>query len=445
MRPCIFVTITAGILVLILGVHPAWAIQQTNLLPEVQPVNWSGFSAEMVDDADAYRPWYPNGPRHSLSYYLGHLHQLANAVRVEDPHRGFIELSVWRGPEENVPQGARIMENVTSLAWFYTKKESWNPYYGDEALRSRLEAAIQYWVNLQYPEGEFAHLPNYRSLAATAFAAKFMGETVVLLKDGPPIDPHLLQRLRQSLRKAIMQVFQNEKMWGRGLKVSNQYQNAFAGALAYLQVYADDEMETAVERRMRMAVQGMVSPAGYMYENYGPDWGYYFGTHLSNIHMIWHYGHSRPLRNSQTAEPAKTFGDLVKDEFERTVGWLSYNAVLQPDGDVFFLNCAIETRQSMAVLERIETPLAEAVPLARAFNVSKEEQQQRLAWSRQELKRDWGGPPPLAVGQFMGYSPYAFLHRHHAVWYPSEKQQGEARLQLPYMAEIGRASWRERV
>src|SRR5688500_18878566 len=54
-----------------------------------------------------------------LPYYLAHFHRLANAVRMSGEDRGFIDLPVWRRPEDNRPYNARIMENLTSLAYFY--------------------------------------------------------------------------------------------------------------------------------------------------------------------------------------------------------------------------------------------------------------------------------------------------------------------------------------
>lgn len=56
---------------------------------------------------------------------------------------------------------------------------------------------------------------------------------------------------------------------------------------------------------------------GYFYEKDGPDWGYFLGTHHSDIHAAWHYAHN--------TDRAKYF--IEKEE--RWYDWLSYNAVYE--------------------------------------------------------------------------------------------------------------------
>ncbi len=405
----------------------------------VDPVDWSAISPDMVRDADLINPHpWAQGLSHSMAYYLGHFHRLANAVRTEDPYRGFIDLHVWRGGRDQArrlqrPYNARIMENILSLVWFYTKDDPWNPYYADTAVRQRLEMAMRFWISRQNIDGRFSEYgENQWNLAATAFAAKFMGEALVLLHAGPPLDADLYQQVRASVRTAIMHTLESRGFWGHGRRYTNQYTNVFAGALAYLHIYEDEEMEAALERRMRLALEEFSSPAGYMYEREGPDWSYFFGTHHSNVHMMWHYGRERPLIDGGGKE---TFGDIVRREYEDTTEWLAYNAVSQPDGKSFLLNRAIETRGRRASFERIETPLSEVVPLARAFSVTEEEQRQRLKRDRRQLEREWGSPPSLETGTHMGFSPYVFLHLDHAIWFPTEEQREQALSQLPYIAE----------
>ncbi len=75
----------------------------------VAPVDWSAISPDMVRDADVHNP----ALRYSMAYYLGHFHRLANAVRTNDPNRGFIDLHVWRGSgNQQRPHNARVMENM---------------------------------------------------------------------------------------------------------------------------------------------------------------------------------------------------------------------------------------------------------------------------------------------------------------------------------------------
>ncbi len=435
-------------------------VELREALPLVDPVDWSDISPDMVDDEDAYyyhqRPHqWAAGLEHSLAYYLGHFHRVANAVREEEPNRGFIDLHVWRH-RPFATYNARIMESILSLAWFYTKDAPWNPYYADEALRLRLEAAMLFWIDIQHEDGAFSEYGAGRwNLPATAFATKFIGEAMVLLEDGPPIDSTIHQKMRDSWRKAIMRTF--ESWWEGGRRFTNQYTNAFAGALAYLYLYEDEEMEAKLQERMKAAADEFVSPAGYMYERDGPDWGYYFGTHHSNVQMIWHYGRdlelikpeegkgdaesefsgetpTEGLENKTVEDVWETFGDIQKEEYKHNTEWLTYNAVPQPDRGPFYLNRTVETRTRMQAFKRVETPLAEVVPAVRAFNVTEEERRQRLKWCRRQLEDDWGDPPSLETGTHMGFSPYAFLHRDHITWYPTEAQRQESYEQLPYIA-----------
>src|SRR5690606_10729013 len=97
---------------------------------------------------------------------------------------------------------------------------------------------------------------------------------------------------------------------------------------------------------------------------------------------------------------------------------------------------AIETRQSRHSFERLNTPLAEKVLLARAFSVTAEERDVRLSENRRELAEHWGNPPPMEPDTFSWstYTPYGFIHRNHIQWFPAEKQRREARNALPYVA-----------
>lgn len=203
-------------------------------LPEAVPVDWSEISPEDVSDSHAYIP-IAHQPPHSLAYYLGHFRRIANAVRDTDPNRGLIDIHVWRSAADYDPDNvnSRVMENVLSMAWMYTRDEPWNPYYADPATRQRLEAAITYWLSFQDEEGYFGRPDASGSNRdKTLFFIKFMGEALVHLKHGPPIDPGVYQAIRDALELAIHIILNNEDFWEQGITFSNQYGNVFAGATA---------------------------------------------------------------------------------------------------------------------------------------------------------------------------------------------------------------------
>jgi hypothetical protein len=404
---------------------PAAVSQELHEKPtELLPADMDLISPDAIPDHLADLP-VGHGAGHRIDYYIGNFHQLANAVRPVPPAKGFIDIPVWRRPGDNRPYNARVMENITTLAWFYTQEPSWNPYYGNPDLRWRLESALRFWLSIQHSDGRFSEYGYQRwNLPATAFATKFMGETLELLETGPPIDQELHENVRLANRKALMTVFTMDELHDHGRRFSNQYGNAFTGALSYLHMNPDDtELREAFEARLETSLEDFQSPAGYFYETDGPDWGYAFGTHLSNVLMAWFY-----------AKEDDGYAGYYIREHEHFIDWLSYNAVKQPDRDLFVLNKAIESRTSLGRFQYLETPISERVPLARAFNVTVEEAENRLAGIRKEMTESWGDIPQIREGVFSSYSAYAFLHRRHHNWRPTESQREDARQKLPWLA-----------
>jgi len=388
--------------------------------PEVPPADFSRLNpADFADD------------ELDLPYYLAHFHSLANSVIADGDNRGFINLAVWRGPQDNRPYNARIMENILSLAFFYCTNRPWNQYYASPAVRVRLEAALEFWCRLQSPDGRFSEYgPQQWNLAATAFATKFMGQTLTLLRGGPPIDPALLDRAIKADRKAIEIVLTDPTLYVHGKDFTNQYTNVWAGGLAFLKLYPEAKLESLLRRRIQENAQIFQSPAGYFYEARGPDWGYNLGTHHSNLWMAWHYTRGTDL------------GKLIVEEERRFMEWLAYNAVREPDGSGFTLNRAIETRQRRPFLDSASITrsqedqgqrlIASDVPLARVFSPTQEEINRDRIQRRAELEKNWQRANELTVGSFRAFSPYAFLHRSHQSWYPSEAQRNAAMSLLPY-------------
>jgi archaellum component FlaG (FlaF/FlaG flagellin family) len=79
------------------------------------------------------------------------------------------------------------------------------------------------------------------------------------------------------------------------------------------------------------------------------------------------------------------------------------------------------------------SPLGEAVPGIRAFNMSSTEKKKAIAEARKTLEENWPNVQPLVTGAFSAFSPYAFLHRANYQWYPSPQQKEAAIKNLPYI------------
>ncbi len=394
----------------------------------LSPASVADFSPADFDDGEL-----------DLPYYLSHFHRVANAVEMDGPGRGFINISVWRRPKDNKPHNARIMENILALAFFYCTDRPWNVFYAELDLRQRLEAALNFWCGIQNGDGRFSEYgPGNWNLAATAFATKFMGQTLHLLDSGPDIDLTLHERVIAADRKALYATFTIDELQTHGRNFTNQYANAWGGALAYLDLFSDAELERLLDQRLEESLTEFQSPAGYFYERSGPDWGYFLGTHHSDIHVAYHY--------ARGTDRASVF--LEKER--RWYDWFSYNAVREPDGTGYVLNRAIETRQQRAFLTEYRanlggaersnsgdidtTALGEVLELPRAYGRTAEAHARDIADARVRLEAHWPTVAPLQVGEFWAFTPYAFLHRDHITWYPTLEQKKAATAMLPYIA-----------
>lgn len=392
---------------------PALALRSAEApLPVVPPVDWARLKPADFTDDDL-----------DLPFYLAHFARLANSVVADGPNRGFIGLSVWRGQKDNKPHNARIMENILSLAWFYCADRPWNPYRGHPAVRARLEAALGFWCRSQNSDGRFSEYgPEQWNLAATAFATKFIGETLLLLAKGPPIDAPLHAQVVAADRRAIAATLTRPDLYVHGQTYSNQYGNVWGGGLAFLSLHPDGTLRAQWETRFHESRATFQSPVGYYYEKDGPDFGYTTTTHDHNSRQAWEW-----LRGTSLGEEL-----LAKERpwFE----WLALNALPEPDGSGFIYNRAIECRQRHTDFRTYDSPLGEFIPLVRAFAESQEERRARLARERAELVRNWPQVAPLPVGQFWAYTPYTFLHRRLNEWRPTTAQRDEARRLLPVFA-----------
>ena len=405
-------------------------------LPSVEPVDLRQVNPADFTDRDIDVP-NGNSPNFPLPYYLAHFHRLANAVVEEGEHRGFIDLAVWRSPRDNQPYNARIMESILSLAFFYCTDRPWNPYYGDRAVRARLEAALKFWTEMPNERGQLSEYGWGRwSLAPTAFATKFMGETLRLLAEGPPIDPDIYQAAIETNRNAFRSSFEDGAFIEHATRFTNQWGNFWPGAMAHIDLFDDADLDqqlrtwtTATSVGGRYAFQ---SVAGYFNERHGPCWRYNFGTHMSNTLMAWHYA-SGNGHNAMSQEDPELMDWLV-EEHTLFAEWLGYNAVLEPDGSEFVLNRAIETRQRLGAFAYRDFPLADVVEGLRPYLPTMDEVEQRRARIRRQLQAEWPRVASLREGNFSAFSPYAFLHRSHAIWYPREFHRQQARAQLPYLA-----------
>ncbi|TDE10525.1 hypothetical protein [Dyadobacter psychrotolerans] len=356
-----------------------------------------------------------------LPYYLKHFHTVANSVRESDPDKGFIDLPIWRRPADNKPYNARIMENILSLAYFYSTKRPWNPYYKDPAVKIRIEAALHFWIRLQDSTGRFSEYGVQKwNLAGTSFATLCMGRTLEFLEKTGGIDSGILRKTREADRKAIMFILRDKEFYDHGKNYTNQFTACFPGALAYIKLYPDKEMEVLLKKKIAETVKDFQSPAGFFYEGGGTDHGYNLNTHHSNMRLIYDF-----TRNSE-------IGKGIIEEEKRYVDWIALNSVKEPDSKFFTLNRATETRTSAPVIAAYfpRSPLGGSVELLRAFTPSKEEIDETNKQKRKQIVENWPEVDKLEV-----YSPTILLHLNRYQWYPTNEQKQAAVKKLPYFTK----------
>ena len=364
-----------------------------------------------------------------LPYYVAHFSKIANSVIMEGKDRGFISIPVWRSAKDNKPYNARIMENILSLAFFYVSSRPWNPYYDDPRLRERLETALIFWCD-SCKGGKFREYSETGyNLAATAFSTKFMGETLALLSAGKPkVDQELFERVKRTTRNAILTVFSDPELLKHGKIFSNQFTNAYAGGLAFAAIFKDEDVRKRTEETVYAHAADFQSPIGYFYEKNGPDWSYNLGTHHSNLRMCWFYSKGTSL------------GKHFLEEERQYVDWLSYNAVLEPNDQLFVLNKEVETRQNMGAWPGYtvskngnhSTILLESGGVAAAFLPTVSDHTVWQKKTREQLRKNWPQVDVMPEGVFTAFSPYRFLHRRDNVPIPTDEQKADAINELPY-------------
>ncbi|MDQ1913668.1 hypothetical protein RAC89_25020 [Paenibacillus sp. GD4] len=399
------------------------------------PVPAPDFSRIRPDDfadEDYISPQVWLNDRRGIPYYFKHFHTVANAVRLEGPHRGFVDIAVHRSPEHNYPYNARVQENHLWFAYFYTNPSSWNLYYGMPQVQYRLEAVLEHLLTLQGPEGAFSeYSPGGYNLPGTSFALQFLGQTVRLLEeakesnpDFPFINENLYTKVLDASRKAIEHVLHDSAHWKHGTGFTNQYTLMWSATAAYLAFRPDGAIESKLRERMTESASAFISPAGFYYENHAFDMNYNMGVHIQNMMADYYYFKDTPLEQ-----------EMIEKE-SRFIEWLSYNLVREPDGSFFTSNAAVSGRTESAHYERKDIPLAEKLPLARAFVKSQEEVALEIQQAKSEIVKDgsWPNVPELQRKGGSAFNPYGLYNRILYRYYPTEAERAEAIAKLPYLA-----------
>lgn len=390
-------------------------ISQATSWAPVPPMDWTGIKPTDFSDNEL-----------DIPYLLEHFHTLANSVVEKGENRGFLDIKVAREPKDNQPYNARIMEGILAFSYFYGVKKPWNPYYNSPAVRARLEAMLEYWCSIQGPNGLFSeYKAGDYTLAPTGFGARAMSQTLEILQSGgPTVDAAILQRTMSAQRKAIMALLTLDYSLKWGREYSNQFSGVYQSALSYLKLRPDAEMKTALDQAVRRAVAEHQSPAGFMYEWGGADFGY-SNVHENNLRLAWPY-----------LKDAPTVREPLLEEFDEWHRWLSYNLLVQPEVPGYLTNAGVNSRTSHSLQEGTSRPMAEVVPSARPFSLTGEEWKTQIADKRAKLAENWPKFKPLVVPSAYSYNYGGFqiAYRDVDTWFPTSTQKAVEIAKLPYLA-----------
>ena len=358
---------------------------------------------------------------------LAYFSQLANAVVEDGPTRGFIDLPVWRNTVDNGPWNARVLENNIAFAFYYTTNRPWNPYYGSPEVKERLEAILDYWCKMQNWDGQFSeyYATDY-SLAPTSFGLTSMVGTLEMLQNSPGIDPAIMQETVAATYKGIKAMLTLPSLINFGNTYSNQFSPVYSMTLSFAALYPQysNELLGYLRNVEPIATTTHQSPAGFMYEDNGPDWEYTLNTEQLQIIKGWHV-----IKGTEFQQ------DLI-DEFTRYYNFLNYNLLQEPDGSGYISNYGASTRTAGSYFPVGYQPFspAEFIPQAQYLMSTAEEDAQNLASQRTTLASQWGNFPPMQVPGTTSYWPGWFEYLDRVDWRPTEAQRTASENMLPYIA-----------
>lgn len=324
-----------------------------------------------------------------IADYIGTLSKLANNVEDDSVATyGFITGNLWRAPM-NEPYNARVQENAMTLGWFYSKPRPWNPYFADDALRRRLEAALAHLLTLQKEDGHFPEFPpeveqtgNHKR-APTAFMLYYVAHLLQVLEEGPGINEDLRAEVVAAAERAA-DWFLNEftDVWSTGRRLSNQLPPGLIGIYLLRNEFTTD-FDALWSQRLTYLHDNAQSSAGFFYE----------ANHVG-------HNYSFTVTTRDMAQLYELTGDpRVLAMQEKYIEWLGFNFIPEPDGIGFFINSAIDARHNgfNHIPHRdvgANNLWSQWIPAATVFGPSREESEaQREAF----LQSNWDGTESLST------------------------------------------------
>ncbi len=268
-----------------------------------------------------------------LATYGATLPELTAAIATDRRRFGWMAGGFWRQPSR--PDNARIQENVTTLAWFYTHDRPWNPYHRSPALLQLLNASVTYYLSLQHRRGWFPEGSSRTPRAATAFALVHLADTWRLMA---PVEWNtgLSNAVLDAVRRGADWFLDpgNDDVWESAIYTSNQVLEGLYG-VALIGDLAGSDRTRLLGERVEVFLNRSVSPAGFLYEDRAVDFGYPMSVTLGDLGLLHRL----------------TGDDRLLDAARRFFDFCSYNYLWEPDGAGFVVNGAIGARLTIGVLD----------------------------------------------------------------------------------------------
>ncbi|OWP20255.1 hypothetical protein CBF90_14390 [Microbacterium sp. AISO3] len=288
--------------------------------------------------------------------YLMSVVPMANDIVGEGPDLGFMGGGWWRPERTHSKMNSRIMEHVSTLAWFYANERAWNredaELYRSPALLTRLEAAIEYYTRLQLSDGSYPEYRGRSSLASTTFGMVAQADAFELLRDAGASRVSQ-QKLAASISRALEWFMdQTAEHWETPIRYFNQVGGGLVGAQRALQVLEHPAVtQGQIDERLSFLLENGVAPAGFPHEPYGMDFGYNFAVAMPDL--AWLYLH--------TSHPG------IVPMVQRYVDFMRYVVVPEPGVKVFSLVPAMNNRNVTSSLYRPADDLDDRAALAKTF------------------------------------------------------------------------------
>lgn len=350
--------------------------------------------------------------------YLRILAPMSNDIVDTDPY-GFMGGGWWRTPAQ--PYNSRVQEHVFTLSWFYANQRAWNPYYRENALLGRLDAALQHYIGLQNPDGSW---PEYHAgeqgKASSGFGIGYLAKTLANLRQANAL-PGRQAQLEVALRKGVDWYLDpgNSVVWDDPFEYTNQATAGVAGSALTLKLLPDHDRSLKLQDRIRFIAKWAQSPAGFFYDPRGMDINYNFEVMLPEMAELYLL-----TRNPQLATMTRKFAD-----------WFGYNLLREPDGSGWLTYYAVSDRTAAAFYDDVipdpdRTILgSHFIPVAPdlgAFFTSREDQTAtRNAWA--------ADPAPVPALAKQDTSPRIIAHAPYGETMPSRAAKQAAIARIPYL------------